>query len=458
MGILTNCFHRKLKPCNYKMTNTRGLISGYLFVSQIIFTVLFGFFVEYHPEHTGAKDNSNEDQKAKIVEDAELYPLFQDVHVMMLVGIGFLLSFLKRHGYGSLGFNFLLTCYVIQWALLVNGWFGNIGTGSGMIQLSLKSFLHADFTVATILISFCCILGVASPTQLVVMATLEVVFYNVGVYVCLEGLQLTDVGGTIVIHVFACYFGLAVSFVLGKFAPSTNEKEASSYQSDLFAMIGALFLWLFWPSFNAGPATGVDRQRAIINTIMSLSACTSTTFALSAVLNKNNKFDMVHVQNAALAGGVIMGANADFLVQPCIALIMGSVAGIVSVLGYFYVQPALEKAIGLHDTCGVHNLHGMPGILGAFISAILASLATKEEYKDSYEILIKRDDQASFQIYSLLVCIAISLISGAVTGLFMSLPVFDRMTSAELYEDEVFWKCEGDDDIEKKKNELQTMV
>ena len=49
-------------------------------------------------------------------------------------------------------------------------------------------------------------------------------------------------------------------------------------------------------------------------------------------------FTQVHVQNAALAGGVIMGANADFLVQPYIALIMGAVAGIVSTLGYYYVQ------------------------------------------------------------------------------------------------------------------------
>ena len=55
----------------------------------------------------------------------------------------------------------------------------------------------------------------------------------------------------------------------------------------------------------------------------------------------------------------------------------------------FYQQPALEKSIGLHDTCGVHNLHGMPGILGAFISAILASLATKEEYKDRLDFYYK---------------------------------------------------------------------
>lgn len=54
-------------------------------------------------------------------------PVFQDVHVMMLVGFGFLMTFLKRHGFGSVGFNFLLTCYVIQWSLLVNGWFEMIG-------------------------------------------------------------------------------------------------------------------------------------------------------------------------------------------------------------------------------------------------------------------------------------------------------------------------------------------
>ena len=55
----------------------------------------------------------------------------------------------------------------------------------------------------------------------------------------------------------------------------------------------------------------------------------------------------MHVQNAALAGGVIIRANADFLVQPYIALVMGSVAGIVSTLGYYYVQVNKTHLISL---------------------------------------------------------------------------------------------------------------
>jgi ammonium transporter Rh len=33
----------------------------------------------------------------------------------------------------------------------------------------------------------------------------------------------------------------------------------------------------------------------------------------------------------------------------------------VSTMGFARLVPALESMIGLGDTCGVHNLHGMPG-------------------------------------------------------------------------------------------------
>ena len=49
--------------------------------------------------------------------------LNQDTHVMIVVGFGFLMTFLKRYGFSSLGFNFLFTGFTIQWGILVCGFF-----------------------------------------------------------------------------------------------------------------------------------------------------------------------------------------------------------------------------------------------------------------------------------------------------------------------------------------------
>lgn len=50
--------------------------------------------------------------------------------------------------------------------------------------------------------------------------------------------QITDVGGSIIIHMFGAYFGLAVARVLYNKHTEDNDKEGSVYHSDVFAMIG----------------------------------------------------------------------------------------------------------------------------------------------------------------------------------------------------------------------------
>ena len=67
------------------------------------------------------------------------------------------------------------------------------------------------------------------------------------------------------------------------------------YHSDLFAMVGSLFLWVFWPSFNSGALEGVDRHRAVVNTYIALASCCVTTFAVSAFVDENGKFNMVRL-------------------------------------------------------------------------------------------------------------------------------------------------------------------
>lgn len=40
-----------------------------------------------------------------------------------------------------------------------------------------------------------------------------------------------------------------------------------------------------------------------------------------------------------------------------------------------FLQPLMEKRFRLQDTCGVHNLHGLPGVFSGVASAIAAGVA-----------------------------------------------------------------------------------
>ena len=58
---------------------------------------------------------------------------------MMFVGFGFLMTFLRRYGYGSVGFNFLIAAYVLEWALLVRGWFtSSISDSHGKFEIGVE--------------------------------------------------------------------------------------------------------------------------------------------------------------------------------------------------------------------------------------------------------------------------------------------------------------------------------
>lgn len=69
-----------------------------------------------------------------------------------------------------------------------------------------------------------------------------------------------------------------------------------------------------------------------------------------------------------------MGTAADLYCEPFGALLIGAAAGALSVVGYKYLTPRLEKHMLLLDTCGVHNLHGMPGVLAAVASIVIIAV------------------------------------------------------------------------------------
>ena len=143
------------------------------------------------------------------------------------------------------------------------------------------------------------------------------------------------------------------------------------YKSNLVSMFGTIFLFLYWPSFNAALADGMARQRCIVNTLLAI--CGSTLTAVYVSRGVLGKIDMEVMLNATLAGGVIMGASCDLITGPGFAMLAGAIAGAISALGYLKLNSFLKEKIGLHDTCGVTFLHCIPGTLGGFVSVICAA-------------------------------------------------------------------------------------
>ena len=103
--------------------------------------------------------------------------------------------------------------------------------------------------------------------------------------------------------------------------------------------MGTVFLWMYWPSFNAGAAASGDaQQRALLNTYYSLCSCVISTVVVSCLLSPERKMSTEHLQNATLAGGVAVGASADMMLTPGGAVLVGALAGLLSTLGFHYVQ------------------------------------------------------------------------------------------------------------------------
>lgn len=350
---------------------------------------------------------------------------------MIFIGFGFLMTFLKKYGFTSVGINMLIAAFGLQWGTLMQG-FLHRGEG-GKIPLNIKSMINADFSTATALISFGAVLGKTNPVQMLLLTFLEITAFAVNEYLVTEIFQATDTGASMTIHAFGAYFGLAVTLIL--YRPGLKNKHAneeSSYHSDIFAMIGTLFLWLFWPSFNSAIAAENDQTKTIINTYYSLAACAVITFALSSLLDQRGKFSMVLIQNATLAGGVAVGTCADLTIAPYVAMCIGSIAGIISVLGFRFLTPVLASKLKIQDTCGVHNLHGLPGILGGIASIVVT--AKHPETKKGIQLT------AGKQASALGSTIGIALLGGALTGAILRLPIWGQVSDQNCFDDSAYWE------------------
>ncbi|TMW52670.1 hypothetical protein DOY81_002249, partial [Sarcophaga bullata] len=114
----------------------------------------------------------------------------------------------------------------------------------------------------------------------------------------------------------------------------------------------------------------------------------------------------------------------------------------------------------IHDTCGVHNLHGMPAVISAIASVIYASLAKPEQYKsdlgDIFPAMLSQPNnettiilggydraasqQAGYQLLGIGVTILVAIVGGILAGLVLKYTSFRKLQKEEHHQDELYWE------------------
>ena len=164
------------------------------------------------------------------------------------------MTFLKRYSYSAVSLNYVTSCLVILEAVLACGW---AQQGWGAVAVDLPLLIDAAFAAGAAMISFGAVLGKATPAQLVWLLALEVPLYAANAQLVAGRWGALDVGGSITIHAFGAVYGVAAAaFLAPRGSGSAHPKSGASYVSDMTAMLGTIFLFIYWCGAGRGARGG----------------------------------------------------------------------------------------------------------------------------------------------------------------------------------------------------------
>ncbi len=350
---------------------------------------------------------SSMDNVTRTIWDTVSYAKSIHILAMLLIGFGFLMVFIRGHEYTSLTATMLAVSISIPVYMLVKNF-----TSADFEIMNINGLIFAEFAGASLLICMGAVLGRLKMDQYFILGILFTLAYVLNEWILLDsGLfkGFLDTGGSVSIHAFGAYFGLGVVAMTGKKFEGKAEPKVDKISNE-FCMLGSMVLWLFWPSFTSAMVSPDKSYITVLNTILALCGSTLATYVFTKFIR--GKIEIEDIANAALAGGVCIGSCCS-TANPGFAMVIGICAGTLSTIGFSILAPKVCKLIKGTDTCGVHNLHGMPGVLGGLFAIAITGNA-------KVQILA---------VISTIICgLVMGRICGAILGLFG--------TKEDVYEDE----------------------
>jgi Amt family ammonium transporter len=184
----------------------------------------------------------------------------------------------------------------------------------------------------------------------------------------LMGRFVMDYAGGLVVHATA---GVSALFLAWKLGPRDGyPRDLHPPHNPGMTMMGAGLLWVGWYGFNGGSAlaANADAGAALLATHMSASAA-----GLVWALIEWKRFGRVSM--VGLVTGVVAGLATVTPASGFISPLAGAVLGAVGSFVCYHSVELVRHRLKIDDSLDVFAVHGIGGIVGTLLVAVLASPA-----------------------------------------------------------------------------------
>ena len=181
-----------------------------------------------------------------------------------------------------------------------------------------------------------------------------------------DHLSALDFAGGTVVHINAGIAALVAAILIGKRQgfPQTPMPPHSL----TLTVVGASMLWVGWFGFNAGSAVAADGNAGMAMLVTQISTAAATLAWMLVEWGKHGKPSILGAVTGAVAGLVAI-TPASGSAGPMGALIIGIASGVIC----FWAATSLKQKLGYDDSLDAFGIHGIGGIVGAFLTGICAS-------------------------------------------------------------------------------------
>ena len=182
----------------------------------------------------------------------------------------------------------------------------------------------------------------------------------------LMGHHVMDYAGGLVVHATAGVSALVLAWRLG---PRDGfPRTLSPPHNPGMTMIGAGLLWVGWYGFNAGSALAANGDAAAALMATHLSAATAGLVWALIEWRRFKRVSMVGLVTGVVAGLATITPASGF-VGPLGAVALGAAGSFVC----YQAVDLVKHQLRVDDSLDVFAVHGVGGILGTLLVAVLAS-------------------------------------------------------------------------------------